>query len=198
MKTNLLPLLFALFLPLISVAQPVQGSKEISLQGFVSNQEYQAKVSAGGQSDSGSDDMTAGSLFMRVGFFVSDNISIDPELTWGFSDQAAPAFAFSLNGSFQAPVNEKLFVYVTGGAGISNAIPFANIIIGRATEKFDISMYNFGGGLKYYLTEQVALRTEFRYQVYKYEREESYYFGKAKYEYTQKNNNLLIGFSFLL
>lgn len=199
MKSFLLLSLLTIFFPLLSVAQPDEGSKEISMQGFVSNQDYQTKISVGSQSFSGSDDMTAGSLYFRLGYFITSGFSIDPEVTWGFSDVASPSFAFSLNGSFQAPVNDMLFVFMTAGAGISNAIPFANITIGRAAEKLDIPMYNFGGGLKYYLNEIVALRTEFRYSVYNYEEKENDpYFGSTKYEYTQKNSNLLIGFSILL
>lgn len=200
MKPVLLSLVFALLLPLISVSQPVQGSKEISLQGYVTSRDISVKEKGSSSSDSYSDDMTIGSLYLRMGYFITDNFSIDPELNWGFTDQTSPAFAFSLNGSFHAPLKENLFVFVTGGAGLSNSVPFFNVAVDRYTEKFDITMYNFGGGIKYYLTENLALRTEFRYQIYNFEEKEEAWGPYPGYtlETTIKNSSLLVGFSVLL
>lgn len=198
MKSVLLSLVFALLLPLISVAQPVQGSKEISLQGYVTSRDE--KITEKGTPNSESYDMTVGSLYLRMGYFITDNFSIDPELNWGFTDKTPPSFAFSLNGSFHAPLKENIFVFVTGGAGLSNSVPFLNVSVNRYTEKFDIAMYNFGGGIKYYLTENLALRTEFRYQVYSYEEKEEAWgpFPGYTLETTIKNSSLLVGFSVLL
>lgn len=200
MKSVLFALVSALVLPLISVAQPVTGSKEFSLQGNVSNRDISVKLKGGSSGESASDDLTVGSLYMRIGFFITDNFSIDPELNWGFTDQTPPSFAFSLNGSFHAPIKDDLFVFVTGGAGLSNSVPFLNVSVERFTKKFDIMMYNLGGGLKYYLTENFALKTEFKYQVYNYEEKvESWgYYSSYTLESTVKNSSLNVGFAVLL
>lgn len=177
MKSFFLTSLIVLLQPLLSVGQPSQGSVELSLQGYYSSTKSTSDPSLGFYNPT--EDLSQGMIFLRAGYFLTDQFSLDPEITWNFSPSGmgTKSLALSLNGTFHTPVRENLFLFGTAGAGLSDKIP--NIWMYREKNKFDVLMFNAGFGLKYFVAEIIALRTEYRYQSYRFD-EDFGYFGKTQ------------------
>ena len=73
----------------------------------------------------------------------------------------------TVNVFYNYKVGRKLVPFAGGGFSIGNGYPFANagnnqILSGDAS--LNSTAYNLGGGLKYLLTDSVALRAEYRYR----------------------------------
>ncbi|MBN8704801.1 MAG: outer membrane beta-barrel protein [Bacteroidetes bacterium] len=192
-----LVLFLALFtIPFFSFSQPVKGNTELSFQGNYSSIKTTSDPSLGFYNPG--ENISQGMLFIRAGYFLTNQFSIDPELTWSFSSSASGtrSVALSLNGTFHMVVNTKFLLFGTAGAGLTDAIP--NTWMFRDKIKLDILMLNFGLGLKYFVSEDIALRTEYRNQAYSYDEHFSYFGRKTKTTFKTSVNNFLLGFSIFL
>ena len=68
----------------------------------------------------------------------------------------------------------------------------------RMTDEFDVGCVNAGFGLKYYFTNNVGIRVEYRYQSYNSKIEEHFSNTVYKNEITLNMHTVLFGFSILL
>jgi opacity protein-like surface antigen len=75
-------------------------------------------------------------------------------------------------------------------------------LIGRASDKSDIPVPRVGGGVKFFLSKQVALKLEYRYERYSYENSSTVSFYYSSYSYSQKevwdHHTVLFGISVFL
>ena len=69
---------------------------------------------------------------------------------------------------------------------------------GRESEELDIPVLRVGGGLKIFLSKQVAFKIEYRYERYLYENTITYFHYSYTYEETSNYHNVLFGFSVFL
>ena len=134
-------------------AQPREGKKlEMTLSG--SYQNY----------SSGSESQSTGAFLLspRVGFFVVGGLEIEPEVIALFASGADPVY--NLNGllSYNFPAVGNAAPFVVIGYGIANTVPFFHVPLTKMD--FTVDVLNIGGGVKVFVTEDVALRLEYRYQ----------------------------------
>jgi hypothetical protein len=168
-------------------AQPREGkNKELSLSG--SYQTYSSGTSA----------KSGGALLIspRLGFFVKGGLEIEPELLALFASRGSPVYMLNGNISYNFISENKGVPFLLVGYGVSNTVPMFNVPM--LIMDFSVGVLNFGGGVKIFVTEDVALRVEYRYQ--SFNGEEKTYSGS--YSYTQKidirSHTVQFGFSFLL
>lgn len=139
-------------------------------------------------------------MFIRPGYYIFANLAIEPEMAWTTMDGTEPSLSFSGNISYNfASPNSSLTPFLFAGYGIGNSIPFNYTLIFRMTDNMDVKLINLGAGLKAHLTDRVAFRVEYRYQMYSAETEYSYSYNSYSYERTSKSDydfhNLFFGFS---
>ncbi len=155
-----------------------------------------------------SNDGQYGVIYTRFGYFLSDAISIEPELSLTVNDATAPVFVGALHASLHYLIEEKLGVFFSGGTGLGNSLPVGQTVVFKQTEDADVKTFIFGGGIKYYLTQDIAFRNELRYQIwnwkmeyedydYDYETGRYMYFSKSL-DYSKKDLMFLMGFTVIL
>jgi hypothetical protein len=131
-------------------------------------------------------------LALRPGFFITDEIQFEPEIQWAAAEGGEPLLSFSVNVAYNFNIshsNTRPFILL--GYGRANSIPIFQTLIFRLSDKHDISIINVGGGFKIFAAENVAFRTEYRFQ--RFARSES--FSDRKYKYATIYHNIFFGFS---
>ena len=109
---------------------------------------------------------TTFSVPLRVGFFITDNIEIEPEINFNrvrvsYEDESASATTALLlaNVAFNFNTTSQVMPFVLGGAGL--------MIIGASydgeTESESGFAWNVGGGIKWFVANRVALRVKYRF-----------------------------------
>jgi opacity protein-like surface antigen len=105
------------------------------------------------------------------------------------------AYTFSIP---ESPVKP----FLTAGYGIGNGIPIMQRLMDRSSDDLDIPVVRVGGGMKIFLSKQVALKLEYRYERYSYENSSSFAYYGYSYSYSQKvisnYHNVLFGISVFL
>ncbi len=165
---------FALIVTLTAtslLAQPREGkNKELSISGGYHN--YSSESSSGSSS--------AFLISPRLGFFVVEGLELEPEILFmvGSGDMV-----YKVNGNISYNfINEgKGIPFVLAGYGLANTVPFFNVPLVRTD--FGVSVLNLGGGVKAFLSEDVAIRFEYRYQKFTGEGEEV---NLGYFSYSQK------------
>ncbi len=152
MKT--LRFIFIIALTATSVlAQPREGkSKELSLSGS-----YQS-FSTGSSSGSSS----AFLISPRLGFFVLEGLELEPEFLLMLSSGSDPVYMVNGNVSYNFLTQGKGVPFLLVGYGLANTVPVFNVPSIRTD--FRVDVLNLGGGMKVFLSEDIALRLEYRYQ----------------------------------
>jgi hypothetical protein len=166
-------------------SQPEEKSWELSMSGMLGT-----ISSSSGSSASSTFEFIA--LDFRAGHFITENIEIEPEMQWLSTSDDKPLLSLSANMAYNFTLpNSTTTPFLLIGYGRTNSIPFINSLIFRTTDKHDISIINFGGGLKLFASKNAIFRIEYRHQRFSYTRE--YFSGET--EYTVKYNNIMFGFS---
>jgi len=132
-------------------AQPREGkTRELSVSGS-----YQ-RYSSGSSSSS-----SAFLISPRLGIFVHRGFEIEPEVLLMF---ATGATVYVLNGnvSYNFVGEGKAVPFLLLGYGIANTVPLFNIPTTKV--EYSVGVLNVGAGVKAFLTEDIALRFEYRYQ----------------------------------
>ena len=194
-----LAFLVGLSLSLLGLAwgQPAAGTVEIGLSGtagsIASKTEWSSPYGSGSGEQEAQSYLT---LLFRPGFYLVDGLSVEPEIYWTALEDEAPAFSLSGNVSYtyRAP-DAKVGPFVIVGYGLANTVPVADRALMRVSDKLDITLLNLGGGLKAFVTESAAIRIEYRYQTYWYERSETYGNFTETYKRTYYLHNIFFGFS---
>ncbi|MEE9555497.1 MAG: outer membrane beta-barrel protein [candidate division Zixibacteria bacterium] len=165
-------------------SQPIKKSWELSFSGNMGS------VSSSYSGQSNSSQFIA--LTFHPGFFVTENIEIEPEIQWLAADGDKPLLSYSANVAynFGNPPSTKI-PFILLGFGRTNSIPFNRTLLFRSSDKHDISILNVGAGMKFLAAKNVAFRMEYRHQSFTYSRS----FGNTTNKYSTKYNQMLFGFS---
>jgi opacity protein-like surface antigen len=181
-------------------AQFEQGTVEMSLTGTAGYQ----KVSVSGGSTSSSSSESLGYLYLNTtfGYYLTDGLSLEPQLGTFLMENEPPSESILLNLSYTKPItNTSVALFCRIGYGLGNAISYVALGMAplRMTNDWDVQIFNMGGGLKILVAENIALRAELNYRSETYDlRDVLYSNTSSDIEYTFSNTALLFGFSVLL
>jgi opacity protein-like surface antigen len=200
MKNFICVLVVSIMLGSPLCSQPKQGGWEISLSGNLGSVSSTSTYSSAYYTST-SDQESQGfvTLALRPGYFITQGLEIEPEILWTAVEKQAPAFCLTANMAYNFSIPEShITPFVLAGYGTANAIPILQRLYGRETDHFDIKVLNAGAGVKIFVTDGIALRTEYRYQKFSQESTN----GSGSYSSTIKHtfnfHNVFVGFSILL
>lgn len=185
-------------LPAMSQTQP--GSWELSVGANLGSYSTSTENTSGGRtSTSESEGRGFLSLDFRVGVYPVEGLSVEPEIYILAVEKGLPTFNLggNLGYTFTIP-NSPVRPFVIAGYGIGNGIPQMQRLFGRMSENLDIPVLRVGGGLKVFLSKQVALKAEYRYERYSYESTSTSFNITNTYASVWNYHNLLFGFSVFL
>lgn len=181
--------------------QTRKGGWELSLSGYLGMVKQSAEMSSPyGSSKSEGEAQGYVLLAVRPGYYITEGFMVEPEILWTAQEDYPPCFAFSGNLAYNFNIpNTHLTPFILAGYGIGNGIPITHRLIYRSSDKLDINVLNLGAGLKIFVSEQIAVRIEYRNQSYSYSYEYSdYYMGSYTLERTTTYNTVMFGFSVFL
>lgn len=167
-------------------AQPGRGSKELSLSpSFTSSKAKESTES--------SEMLT---LPVRLGYFVSDQFEIEPEFVLTVPDESEyTGIVGFFNLCYNFPTEGSAHPFLLAGIGYGNG--YKRLFLAQDLDT-GIFCFNFGAGLKLFLNEFVALRTEYRFRKYSGSKEEEGYHGNYTHDYGIRTHEILVGFSVFL
>jgi len=136
-------------------AQPIQDKKfEFSTSASMWNIKFEGAVEA----------TTIFNVLLRIGFFAYKGIEIEPEVLLTIpEDGDGTGIHVLANVSYNLKTSDKTILFFLGGYGFGNSSP-AYRIAWDADES--ITALNFGGGIKYLVSNSAAIRLEYRYTRY--------------------------------
>jgi opacity protein-like surface antigen len=181
-------------------SQTQQGTWELSLSGNLGSVSGSSETTGSfGSSKSELESQGYLSLALRPGFYIIDGLVVEPEILWTAVEKDPPSFSLSGNLAYNFSIPQShITPFVLVGYGTGNAIPLFQRLLFRSSDKLDISVLNIGAGLKFFVAERIALRTEYRYQRYSQERT----FSSGSFNSTTKTiqnfHNVFFGFSIFL
>ena len=152
---SILMMMFTLIASTSLFAQPGENGKNVEMSISGSYQSY----SNGGSSQSTS----AFLLSPRVGVFVFEGLELEPEITALFPSSSEPVYCLNGNVSYNFKIgmgNGVPFLLV--GYGIANTVPVFNLPTFKSD--FSFGVLNLGAGIKAFLSNDIAIRVEYRYQ----------------------------------
>jgi len=154
-----------------ALAQTQQGAWEFSVSGSFASLSSKTESSGyGGSHTHESDAENYFSLLLRPGFFIIEGLEIEPEIYWGAASGVPPSFSVSGNLSYNLTIpGSRVTPFALAGYGIGNGVPILETLVSRSSDEFNIGVLNLGGGLKIFVTKQVAFRAEYRFQQYSQE-----------------------------
>lgn len=200
MLRSILTIIAVMLLVSAADSQFKQGDVELSFFGNMGSFESKSTTS-GLYGDTYSDSRKYITISFASGYFIIDGLSLEPEVKWIAVEKTSPAFYLLGNISYTHLLPEsKVGLFARVGYGVSNSIlaPIFGGIIIRNSDKLDICTFNAGAGTKYLVHEHVALRVEINYKSQSWSREETYWGTTTKYETSNTDIGLLLGFSILL
>jgi hypothetical protein len=184
----------------VAFAQFEKGTVEMSLTGTAG---YQKISNSGGTMYSSSSE-SLGYLYLNTtfGYYLTDGLSLEPELGTFFLENEPPSESILLNLSYTKSItNTSVALFCRAGYGLGNALSYValGMVPLRITNGWDVHIFNIGGGLKILVAENIALRVELNYRSETYDIKDGLYINTtSNIEYTYSNTALLFGFSFLL
>jgi opacity protein-like surface antigen len=184
-----------------ALSQTQSKSWEFSLATNVGSTSSSVTFTSGGRTETNeSDAQTYLGLDVRAGYFVVDGFSLEPEIYVLAVDKMRPMFNIGANAAYTFTIPESpVKPFVTAGYGIGNSNPMMQRLYQRSSEAMDVPVLRAGGGLKVFISKQVALKLEYRYERYTQENSETSYWGYSySYEAVSNYHNVLIGFSVFL
>ncbi len=110
---------------------------------------------------------------IRMGFFVTQNIEIEPEILFSDFKESDAGYIISGNLAYNFnPIDDqkKTFPFIFAGFGFSNTFAFFPNVAWIGDEDESRTLINAGGGFKTFLANSAALRIEYRYQNFMNER----------------------------
>lgn len=121
---------------------------------------------------------------LRIGFFAYKGIEIEPEVLLTVPEDGDGAGIHILaNVSYNLKVADKTILFFLGGYGFGNSSPIYRTI--ALDEDESITALNFGGGIKYLVSNSAAIRLEYRYTRY----------SDADGDHFRTDNNVYLGVS---
>ena len=158
---NILKVILVILFVLISgesvLSQIESGDKELSISAsFMSR-----------KSENADEAWTSFIVPVRVGFFVTQNLEIEPEILFSKFKDSDAGYIISGNLAYNfnpSDKQSKVVPFVFAGFGISNTIAFFPNVAWVGDEDEIRTLINAGGGLKIFLSKPIALRLEYRFQ----------------------------------
>jgi len=138
-------------------------------------------LSASYQNISGSGSNGSSGLILispRIGFFFAKGFEIEPELLLLLSPGSDAIYMLSGNLSYNVLSAGRSVPFFLAGYGIANTIPLFNVPFLRTPF---IGVLNLGAGVKAFLSEDIAIRVEYRFQNFV----GSDLYGTPPYTYTE-------------
>ena len=183
-------------LALSASGQTEQGSWEFSLSsnlGLVSrSSEYSSPY---GSSQSEGEPEGFLTLALRPGYYLADGLAFEPEFLWTAIEGIPPSFSLSGNLAYNFRIEgSRATPFVLLGYGLGNAIPIFQRVAVRTSDQWNIPVVNAGAGVKFFATEQVAVRLEYRFQ--RYSQEESS--GSGSWKSSTQFHNIFMGIALFL
>jgi len=200
MKSNVALLLCFIVAGSIADAQFLKGTTELGLGGSLGS--YTTKSTSSGLygNYSNSETKNYAILNLSVGYYVADGLSIEPEISLMAMQGLEPSDLFLVNVSYTMPnPSSKFSPFILVGYGVSNSMQFPGLsILGRVSDKLDVGVLNVGAGIKYLVSEDIALKMELNYRKESFTQTISYFGSSSSSDNTFATTGLLFGFSVLL
>ncbi len=150
-------------------AQPSEGkSVELSISGA-----YQHLSSDNSSSGSG-----AFLLSPRLGIFVVEGLELEPEFVLLAAEGNDPMYMVNANISYNFRTHGKSTPFLLIGYGLANTVPAFGVPM--FWSDFSIGVLNIGAGAKIFVTDDIAIRLEYRYQHFSGE-SDTQFFGSVPY-----------------
>jgi len=177
-------------------AQTEEGSWEFSLSsnfGLTSQSTEYSSPYGTQESDGESEGFLA--LAIRPGYYVVDGLVIEPEFLWTAIEGIPPSFSLSGNLAYNFHIEESNATpFILLGYGVGNAIPVFQRVYVRSSDEWDIPVLNAGAGVKFFVTDHVAFRLEYRFQQYSHEEKSGSYTWKS----TMQFHNVFMGIALFI
>lgn len=138
---------------------------------------------------------------LKIGYFLVKGFEIEPEIYTYFAEKNKPSFLFNGNLAYNHRIEETNFYpFILIGYGVGNSLPLITTINAymRTSNEFNVGCLNAGTGIKYFISKNVGIRVEYRYQKYSDKNEESNGNYTYENEYQIKLHSFLFGLSVLL
>jgi outer membrane protein len=175
-------------------AQTKQGNFVLSgrtgLQFTASNTKY---VYDGKTIDGSESKLSAFSIIPSVGYFVIDNLAVglvgDIEINTDKSDDpkyVSSTTAILVNGSYYFPLEGKLRPFAFIGAGLASQVE-KEVPAGEYDTKYSGICFHFGGGLSYFIKENISLDLGLSYLMANLKDADD---NKGKVKYGRFNTNI--------
>ncbi len=183
-----------------ALSQTEKGSWEFSLAGNFGSQSASSEYTTGGRTYSNESDATGYvGLDVRVGAYILDAFSVEPEIYFLAVEDSPPAYNIGANLGYTFSILESpVKPFVIAGYGIGNGTPIMQRLLGRSSDEFDIPVLRLGGGVKFFVSRYVALKAEFRYERYSHEETQTYYSISSTSRSIVNFHNVLFGVSVFL
>lgn len=177
-----------------------KGRWELNFTGSLGSIAESMDISSEYGSFNSSDSHSYFELGVIPAYYLTDGLSIEPEINMMAFEGTQPAFLFLGNLSYTMYIkNSIVFPYIRAGYGVSNSFQFpVNRSISRMSNSLDIGVLNLGGGIKVSLSEKVLLRTEVNYRSFSYSHDQDSFYYSTSSDYNISSLALLFGFSILL
>jgi len=157
-----------------SFSQISKGNWEISFSGDAGEQSSTTEVTANNyheQYDGTSQDYLIFAL--RAGYFVTNGLEIEPEFMETAVKNETPCFSLGANAEYNFQMNSRSVVpFILAGYGVSNAVPFSDVMLFNQTGDLKIGHWNLGAGIKFLVSKTVGIRVEYRHQQYSYDEDQ--------------------------
>jgi hypothetical protein len=162
--------LFIFILVKGTFAQPVQDKKfEFSTSAAMWNIKIE-----------GSDAETIFNVPLRIGYFIYKGLELEPEILLTIPEDGGTGILIQGNLSYNFKASEKVFPFILGGFGFGNA----QKIFGIAMDTDEnVTVLNFGAGMKFMVGNSAAIRVEYRLTKYSMD------------IFERTDNNFLVGVS---
>jgi len=147
------------FLCQLVYSQTKAGAKELSIGASYMSRSY----------ENSDESWTAFNIPIRLGFCVTNNLEIEPELLFNKYEDEDAGLIFSVNFAYninRPGQSNPTVPFLLGGVGFSNTIVILPNYAGAGIEDKNWTILNLGAGLKIFLAKPAALRLEYRFQKY--------------------------------
>lgn len=170
----------------------MKGDVELSISASLDIDRTKIKVDG---EEEGALTTTTFSVPLRVGYFITDNIEIEPEINFNYmnmsyeDDSASATTALLLaNAAYNFDIPSQVMPFVLGGVGIMTT----RTSYDGESESESGFAWNVGGGIKWFAADRVALRVEYRFIHYSLTAEEDTYY---KITASHTNHRIFVGIS---
>ena len=186
-----------------------KGDWELNFSASIGNLTTTRSSSSSGMYGSSSDSKSSSMFYVQLGvipaYFLTDGLSIEPEINVLIQSQegvdSKPSLSFLANLSYTFNLPEKKFApFIRIGYGISNSIQIPAVIggLGRVSDELEVKILNAGAGFKFLISQNLINQNRVKLsKVQLWESESSGSFYSSSYDYALTSISGIFGFSVL-